>query len=403
MKSLKNLLIRGPGPSSSHTIGPFRICKDFLSTLGEDTALIKATLFGSLALTGKGHRTDKIIEKAFAPLPCIVLFDRKESNLHHPNTRECAAYDRKGNLLSKKRYCSLGGGSFALEGKAPEEKDVYPFNCFEERKKFRKEKNISDRYSLIPFFEKEDRIPFAEELLSLSFKTIELSRTKDDILPGPLRLQSVSKDIYRQARKSKDGFEKDRMLLSSFAYATSEENARGGRVVTAPTCGSSGVVPAVLYHQYKFRNKDRESLAKAYLVGGLVCDFIKTNASISGAVLGCQAEIGSACCFAAAALSYLNGLSLYQIEYASEVAREHFLGLTCDPVNGYVQIPCIERNAMASIHAYAAFEFAKEISVYRTNKVSFDNVILARKETGSELSADLKETSLGGLAKVIHC
>ena len=191
--------------------------------------------------------------------------------------------------------------------------------------------------------------------------------------------------------------------FSRLLFATSEANARGDIVVTAPTCGAAGVVPAVLFHQYRYNHRTIEDLAKAYLIGALVCDFIKNNASISGAVLGCQAEIGSACSFAAASLSYLNGLSLFQIEYASEVAREHFLGLTCDPVNGYVQIPCIERNAMASIHAFTAYEYAKEISIYRTNKVSFDNVILARKETGSELSPDLKETALGGLAKIIRC
>lgn len=403
MKSLKNLLREGPGPSSSHTIGPYRISKDFLSLLPKETKFIKVTLYGSLALTGKGHGTDNIIRKAFAPLPCEVFFDYKEMNLTHPNTRQCEALDNNNAILLKKRYCSLGGGSYAEEGKKPKENDIYPFNTFNERKEYRKQNQIEDRYHLIVSFEGGDILSFAKHLLSVSFQTIESSRQKEDVLPGPLKLKAVAKDIFEQANKSTDPFEKNRRLLSAFAYATSEANARGDIVVTAPTCGAAGVVPAVLYHQYRYNHRTIEDLAKAYLIGALVCDFIKNNASISGAVLGCQAEIGSACSFAAASLSYLNGLSLFQIEYASEVAREHFLGLTCDPVNGYVQIPCIERNAMASIHAFTAYEYAKEISIYRTNKVSFDNVILARKETGSELSPDLKETALGGLAKIIHC
>ncbi len=402
MKSLKNLLRVGPGPSSSHTIGPYRISKDFLSLLPKETKAIRVTLYGSLALTGKGHGTDSIIQKAFAPLPCEVCFEYNERKLSHPNTRQCEALNEEKVLL-KKRYCSLGGGSYAEEGKKPKENDIYPFNTFNERKEYRKQHQIQDRYQLIVSFEGVDILSFATNLLSVSFHTIEASIKKEDILPGPLKLKAVAKDIYEQANKSSDSFEKNRRLLSAFAYATSEANARGDIVVTAPTCGAAGVVPAVLYHQYRYNNKTFEELAKSYLIGALVCDFIKNNASISGAVLGCQAEIGSACSFAAASLSYLNGLSLFQIEYASEVAREHFLGLTCDPVNGYVQIPCIERNAMASIHAFTAYEYAKEISIYRTNKVSFDNVILARKETGSELSPDLKETALGGLAKIIHC
>ena len=191
------------------------------------------------------------------------------------------------------------------------------------------------------------------------------------------------------------------LLLAAFSYATSEENARGKEVVTSPTCGASGVVPAVLYYEKKFRLRQPDELARAYLVGALICDFIKENAAISGAMYGCQAEIGSAASFASAALAYLDGLSVYQIEYAAEVAMEHFLGLTCDPVDGYVQIPCIERNAMAAIHSYAAYLFSKDIALYRHNLVSFDNVVRAMKETGQELPPDLKETSLGGLAKII--
>lgn len=402
MKSLRELLLYGPGPSSSHTIGPYRIALDFASLLqGRNVTSLKITLFGSLALTGKGHRTDYILKETLKQYPVEVLFDTEKKDLPHPNTMTLIATFEDGTTLSK-TYLSLGGGSYCEEGKQTTGKDIYPFTTFDGMKEYMKEKGITDVYSLIEQIEGKDIFTFGEEMLGHTFSTLEASLNKTGYLPGPLHLTCVSKEIYQKALKSQDEAEKRTLLLSSYAYATAEANARGEMIVTTPTCGSAGVVPAVLYYGKKVYHDKDTDLVKAFLVGALVCNFIKENASLSGALLGCQAEIGSASSFASASLAYLRGLSLHQIEYASEVSMEHFLGLTCDPVDGYVQIPCIERNAIAALHAYASYLFAKDISPYRQNRVSFDNVIRAMKETGSELPSDLKETSLGGLAKIIR-
>ena len=242
---------------------------------------------------------------------------------------------------------------------------------------------------------------YGKDMLLQSFQTIQESLTKEGTLPGPLRLKRVAKEIYQKAKECHDEADQRILYLTSYAYAVAESNANNEMIVTAPTCGAAGVVPACLYYEWKNLHRSLDDLAKAYLVGALVCSFIKENAGVAGALLGCQSEIGSASSFASASLAYLNKLSLYQIEYAAEVAMEHFLGLTCDPVNGYVQIPCIERNGIAAIHAYSSYLYAKTIALSRKNTVSFDNVIKAMKATGDELPQDLKETSLGGLASVI--
>lgn len=403
MKSLKELLIVGPGPSSSHTIGPYRISLDFLSRLNKTKInKIEVTLFGSLALTGKGHATDNIIKKTFKDYNCIVNFDLSLKDLKHPNTMNLKAYLNDDSIYEK-TYYSIGGGSFIVEGEDIKKNDVYPFSTFDGLKEYIKKNNVDDIYSIIKKFEDVDIFSYAKNLLLISFKTIEDSLNTTGILEGPLKLKRVAKDIFNQAKLTKDNVERRMMYLTSYAYATAEANADNKLIVTTPTCGAAGVVPAVLYYEYKNKHKSLDSLVKSYLVGALICNFIKENAAVAGALLGCQSEIGSASSFAAASLSYLNGLSLKQIEYASEVAMEHFLGLTCDPVDGYVQIPCIERNGIAAIHSYASFLYAKNISLHRNNVVSFDNVILAMKETGNELPSDLKETSLGGLAKIILC
>lgn len=403
MKSLKELLIVGPGPSSSHTIGPYRISLDFLSRLNKTKInKIEVILFGSLALTGKGHATDNIIKKTFKDYNCIVNFDLSLKDLKHPNTMNLKAYLNDDSIYEK-TYYSIGGGSFIVEDEDIKKNDVYPFSTFDGLKEYIKKNNVDDIYSIIKKFEDVDIFSYAKNLLLISFKTIEDSLNTTGILEGPLKLKRVAKDIFNQAKLTKDNVERRMMYLSSYAYATAEANADNQLIVTTPTCGAAGVVPAVLYYEYKNKHKSLDSLVKSYLVGALICNFIKENAAVAGALLGCQSEIGSASSFAAASLSYLNGLSLKQIEYASEVAMEHFLGLTCDPVDGYVQIPCIERNGIAAIHSYASFLYAKNISLHRNNVVSFDNVILAMKETGNELPSDLKETSLGGLAKIILC
>jgi L-serine dehydratase len=401
MKSLRELLILGPGPSSSHTIGPFRIATAFRKeNEGRSVVRFEVTLYGSLAYTGRGHFTEDILKKAFAGYPCEVFFNTEEKNLKHPNTMKCTACLSDGTTVSK-RYLSIGGGAFQEEDGIYSPKDIYPFHSFDEMKQYIQEHGNPDLYDLIVSFEGEEILTYGEGLLTHSFETIEKSLLWKGTLPGPLKLTAVSGDIYQKAQSTSEEADRRTLLLSAFAYATAEANARGEMVVTNPTCGSAGVVPSCLYYEKTVNHRSLSELTKAYLVGALVCDFIKENASLSGALLGCQAEIGSASSFAAASLSYLNGLPLHGIEYAAEVAMEHFLGLTCDPVDGYVQIPCIERNGMASIHAYSAYLYAKDISPFRHNKVTFDNVVKAMNETGRELPSDLKETSLGGLAKVV--
>lgn len=400
MKSIRELLLLGPGPSSSHTIGPYNIAKHFLKKYPHDFVKIDVTLYGSLALTGKGHATDRILKEAFKGIPTDVFFNPELKDIPHPNTLQINANTKDGQILTE-RYLSLGGGAFILDGESHFTHDIYPFTTFDQMKKYMSKNKIDDLYDLLESIEGGGILEYGKEMLRHSFDTVEEGLKKEGYLPGPLHLESVAKKLYEQAIQQKEEAERRTLLLSSYAYATAESNARGEMIVTAPTCGAAGVVPAVLYYEYKSGAFSFDELTKSYLVGALVCDFIKENASISGALLGCQAEIGSAASFASSSLAYLYHLSTHQIEYAAEVSMEHFLGLTCDPVDGYVQIPCIERNAIASIHAYAAFLFAKNISIYRQNRVSFDKVVQAMKETGDELPADLKETSLGGLAKVI--
>lgn len=403
MKSLKDFLIMGPGPSSSHTIGPYRIANMFKSLLSQKKVKhIDVILFGSLALTGKGHSTDRIIREALEGYDLEILFDCKTKDIPHPNTMRLIAHLDDSSTIDK-TYLSVGGGYVIENGQEDKQNDIYPFSTFAGLSEFMEKSNITDIYEVISRFEDSDILDYAKNLLLHSFETIGKALKDKSILPGPLKLHSVSGEIYVRAKECIDPTEKRLLLLSSYAYATSESNARGETVVTAPTCGAAGVVPAVLYYEYKDCGCDLNELVKAYLVGALVCDFIKENASVSGAKSGCQAEIGSAASFASASLSYLHHLSLHQIEYAAEVAMEHFLGLTCDPVDGFVQIPCIERNGIAAIHSYSAYLYAKCISPLRKNRVSFDNVIKAMKETGDSLPSELKETSLGGLAKIINC
>lgn len=402
MKSLRELLLLGPGPSSSHTIAPYRIAKDFLSRHEkEGLSEVVAVLRGSLSLTGKGHRTDQVLRNAFQGHTVEVVFDPDMEHLEHPNTIILKAKKKEGKELEE-IYYSLGGGAFRRVGERENAKDCYPFSTFDGMKEYMRNGKVEDPALVLERFEGKEIWDFSKNLLVHSFATIERGLHDSSVLPGPLKVHPVSAKIFEQAQKLPEEGERLLLLLSSYAYATSEENARGREVVTAPTCGSSGVVPALLYYGKKMEGKDIDALARAYLVGAMMANFIKENASLSGAVLGCQAEIGSACSFAAASYSYLMGLSLHQIEYASEVAMEHFLGLTCDPVDGYVQVPCIERNAMASVHAYTSYLFAKDIAPCRNNLVSFDNVVRAMNLTGKELPSSLKETSLGGLAKVIH-
>lgn len=402
MKSIRHLLRVGPGPSSSHTIGPYRASLMFESLLlGKTVKSLDVWLCGSLALTGKGHGTDKIVEKALALYPTAVHFDI-ERKIEHPNTIVFKAVTDRGEVITRS-YESIGGGSIKETGKPYAPREVYPFGKFHDLEAYMAKEGIEDPYAVIERFEGKDIFFFGQRMLQSSFDCVEKGLSQSGYLPGTLHLKSVAKALYREAMTLDETEEKRAMLLSAYAYAVAESNARGESIVTAPTCGAAGVVPACLYYEWHDRKRPMVDLVRAYLVGALVCDFAKEEAGISGAVLGCQAEIGTAASFAAAALCELDGLGIHKIGYGAEVALEHFLGLTCDPVDGYVQIPCIERNGMASVHAYTAYLYAKFISPFRENRVSFDDVLAAMKETGKNLPREYRETGLGGLAKVVKC
>lgn len=398
MESIKDIFIEGPGPSSSHTIGPAKAAVDFRTDLGEVDNII-VTLCGSLALTGKGHSTDTVILKMLSDYKVEIVFDYNLVGLKHPNTVIFKAF-KDGKIVKEKTYLSVGGGKVVSDLKDVKIKNVYPFNSFNEIKKYSEENHLS-LVEIVNHFENSDINAYFENAINVMFKNIEANIKKDGILPGSLKLKRVSKSIYENSLKIEDPEEQKTMLITAFAYACLEGNASGDIVVTAPTCGSCGIVPSLLYFEYKYNHVAKEKLIDSLKVAGLFGNVCKKNASISGAVLGCQAEVGVASLMASAALAYIHNLSLYQIEYASEVALEHFLGLTCDPVDGYVQIPCIERNGIGALHAYNSYLYAKNIAPVRRNKVSFDDVVLAMKMTGESLNSDYKETSIGGLAKVI--
>ena len=277
-------------------------------------------------------------------------------------------------------------------------KQIYPHHNLNEILDYCDKKGIN-LYDYTLKFENNDFKAYLYEILNAMFKCVESGLSTTGIIPGRLQLKRVAKSIYQQAINTRRSGERDRLLISSYAYAVSEENACGHQIVTAPTCGASGVLPAVMYYCYKQLNIPRKELIKALAVAGIFGNVIKTNATISGADGGCQAEIGSACAMAAAAYGWTLELNNNLIQYAAEMGLEHNLGLTCDPVGGYVQIPCIERNGFGALRAIDAAMYAKQLGYLRTNKVSFDAVVRVMKQTGKDLNSAYKETSLGGLAK----
>ena len=395
MPSIRGLYRVGIGPSSSHTIGPERICRAF-SERYADATRYEVVLFGSLAQTGVGHGTDRVIRQVLAPKEVEISFDLTDTDLPHPNTMDISAY--KGDvLLGKSRGLSIGGGEIRLEGFSfPEQKVAYPHRSFAEISTYCKEKGIY-LWQYVEEVEGKDIREFLLNIWRTMEHAVEAGLSAEGILPGGLGVQRKAKQLISQVPKYENAHKKDTREICAYAFAVSEENAGGGRIVTAPTCGAAGVLPAVLYHarQHGATEEDMwHALAAASVVGNLT----KTNASVSGAECGCQAEIGTACSMAAAALAELQKLSLDQIEYAAEIAFEHQLGLTCDPICGLVQIPCIERNAVAAMRAINAVCLAEFLTDSR--KISLDLVIRTMYETGKDLHGKYRETALGGLAEL---
>ncbi len=398
LPSIKGLYKIGRGPSSSHTMAPEKVCKIFKKKY-EDADFFEVHLFGSLAKNGRGSLTDKVIERVFYPVDVKIHFDYSGVDLPHPNTMELYAF-KKNKKLGFMRAYSTGGGDIEAEGEVLETvNDVYPFNKFEQIANYCFENN-KKLWQVVEEFEGEGIWEYLEKIWETMKKTIQKGLEEEGTLPGGLDVKRKAKFLFNQRHMDESSETKQNRIVCSYAFATSEQNACGGIVVTAPTCGASGVLPAVLLYNQEKRGFTDKEIYRALAVAGLVGTIIKTNASISGAECGCQAEIGTACSMAAAALGQLFGLEIDQIEYAAEVAMEHHLGLTCDPIAELVQIPCIERNAVAAMRAINSVSLANFLSGSR--KISFDLVIDTMYETGKDMSKNYRETSEGGLAKLYN-
>lgn len=399
MESLKELYRIGKGPSSSHTMGPQKAAKIFNEHYS-DAKKIEVVLYGSLAATGRGHMTDTAIKEVFGGDDRLNIIWQPSVFLpYHPNGMKFSAYDEGGNLCGEWTVYSVGGGALS-EGDTPKwlqdsHEDVYEKNYLSEIMNWC---NTHGRnyWEYVKENENSDIWDYLMEVWNMMKESVERGLDHEGALPGPLSIPRKAPTYYVKARGYKQSLQ-TRGLVYAYALAVSEENASGGTIVTAPTCGSCGVMPAVLYHLSNSHNFSDTRILHALATAGIFGNVVKTNASISGADVGCQGEVGVACAMASAAACQLFGGSPSQIEYAAEMGLEHHLGMTCDPVCGLVQIPCIERNAFAATRAldanlYAAYSDGK-------HSVSFDRVVEVMKQTGHDIPSLYKETSEGGLAK----
>lgn len=396
MASLRALYRIGRGPSSSHTIGPERACRLFKEKY-PSADRYQAVLFGSLAQTGEGHGTQKAITKAFSPFPVRISCDFQTHGTSHPNTLELFAFQGE-TQIGRWQVSSVGGGEIQIQGQPdPQSHLVYPLHTFAEIAAYCNKKSLR-LWEYVQKVEGEEIWEFLDTVWSTMKSSIQEGLQQTGVLPGGLGVQRKAKHLLDQCHIDESAQTKENRLVCAYAFAVSEQNADSGVIVTAPTCGASGVLPAVLYYEQQKRGFGEAEILKALATAGLIGNLIKTNASISGAECGCQAEVGSACSMAAAGLGELFSMRIDQIEYAAEVALEHHLGLTCDPVCGLVQIPCIERNAVAAMRAINAVNLANFLSDSR--KISFDLVVKTMYETGKDMSRSYRETSEGGLAKL---
>lgn len=396
MKSVRNIYKIGRGPSSSHTMGPSFAALRFKEQY-PDSNEIKVILYGSLAKTGKGHGTDRAITETLAPVKTVITFDTESPTPEHPNTVDFIGF-KNGIKLGEMRFLSIGGGEIKKSGeKKPPHNEIYPEKTFSEIATLCKSRNI--RLSDYVFErEGEDFKDFLLNVWKVMNNAISEGLTHTGILPGGLGVERKAQHLYNQRHIDESPQTRENRLVCSYAFAVSEQNADCGIIVTAPTCGSCGVMPAVLKYMQEKNNFSDNDIIRALAVGGLIGNIVSTNASISGAECGCQAEVGTACSMAAAALAELFYMGIDQIEYAAEISMEHHLGLTCDPVCGLVQIPCIERNAVAAMRAINSLSLANFLS--QSRKISFDIIVETMFETGSDLSHLYRETSEGGLAKL---
>lgn len=393
MRSLEELYKIGKGPSSSHTIGPQRIAEYALLTFGKRQYCVE--LFGSLALTGRGHGTDRVLREVLGE-ETEILFNREAKDLPHPNFLRIFSVENgvKTELL---HAMSVGGGSVVIDGRElSQSEEVYPQKNFAEVREFCEKAGIG-LAQYVRHYEPEIDAHL-ERVWNTMRECVERGLRRGGVLPGGLELSRKAQALYGENTKFEPSVMRENRRISAYALAVAEENADNGVVVTAPTCGSAGIVPAVLYYMYHDCGVGRNEIIDALAVAGVIGNVVKQNASISGAECGCQAEVGVACSMAAAALAQLYELGISSVECSAEIALEHNLGLTCDPVLGLVQIPCIERNAMAGIKAFNAVMLAK--SLENKHKVSFDQIVEVMYRTGKDMNSGYRETSTGGLAKI---
>lgn len=393
MKTIREIYRIGYGPSSSHTMGPRKAAEIFVGRTQEAVSYV-VTLYGSLAATGRGHMTDVAIldvlkNTTIRWMPEVFL-------PYHPNGMKFEALDTDGKVIDSWTVYSVGGGALEEEGKQGDElPEIYHLNTMTEILRYCEESGKSF-WEYVEECEGKEIWEYLHDVWQVMCEAIERGIDAEGVLPGPLHLARKAASYYVKATGYRDNV-RTRALVFAYALAVSEENAAGGRIVTAPTCGSCGVLPSVLYHVGKSKNFSEPRILRALATAGLIGNVVKHNASISGAEVGCQGEVGVACAMAAAAATQLFGGTPSQIEYAAEMGLEHHLGMTCDPVCGLVQIPCIERNAYAAARAldtnvYASFSDG-------LHRVSFDKVVEVMKETGHDLPSLYKETAQGGLAK----
>lgn len=404
MESIKKIFKIGHGPSSSHTMGPRYATERFVKRVGQlveaqpalkGVGKFEVTLYGSLAATGRGHLTDVAINDILMPLAETEIIWHPDVFLpFHPNGMKFRALSVGGDVIDDWTIYSVGGGDLAEEGQVSQHKKIYDMSTIADIEAWCQQHGKT-YWEYVDECEDDDLWDYLKRVWETMKACIKRGLDEEGVLPGPLgvRRKAVSYNVRAQGYS---GSLRSRGLVYSYALAVGEENASGGEIVTAPTCGSCGVLPAVLYHIYTIKEFSERRILRALATAGLFGNVVKNNASISGAEVGCQGEVGVACAMASAAAAQLFGGTPTQIEYAAEMGLEHHLGLTCDPMCGLVQIPCIERNAFAAARALDSNLFSSFSD--GTHHVSFDKVVAVMKQTGKDLPSLYKETSEGGLA-----
>lgn len=396
MESIKEIYKIGLGPSSSHTMGPKRAAERFADK-NPDASRYVVTLYGSLAATGKGHMTDVAILNVLEALaPTEIIWQPEVFLPFHPNGMKFEAIGNGDTVVDEWTVYSIGGGDIAEEGETRVKNHVYSMTRIADIQLWC-ETTGKTYWEYVDECEGPEVWDYLAEVWAVMKRAVERGIEAEGVLPGGLGVRRKAVSYYVHA-SGYAGSLKSRGLVYAYALAVSEENAAGGEIVTAPTCGSCGIVPAVLYHLHTSKGFSEQRILRALATAGVFGNVVKTNASVSGAEVGCQGEVGVACAMAAAAACQLFGGTPAQIEYSAEMGLEHHLGLTCDPVCGLVQIPCIERNAYAAARALDANLYSQFSDGHHS--VSFDRIVEVMKQTGHDLPSLYKETAQGGLAAI---